>query len=170
MVLMELLTFVMVSFCSPSGLSEALLPISGCDFRRETVCVARCQAVMVKHVRLKHTQSHMRIWLYHGWCSWLFNLSESLLDSRKTEILSGFSGCITPQLQELCTLCTDQLRNLAWRGTPMWRPGWGHLCHENEFNCWRLMTIMLSVWLFTVVCWRVGSEHHHPAEHLQTFD
>lgn len=30
--------------------------------------------------------------------------------------------------------------------------------------------MMLSVWLFTVVCRRVGTEHHHPAEHLKTFD
>lgn len=142
---MELLTFVMVSFCSPSGLSEALLPISGCDFRRETVCVARCQAVMVKYVRLKRTQFHMRIWLYHGWCSRLFNLSESLLDSRKTEILSGFSVCITPQLQErsYCAL-------ISW-GT--W-PDVGHLCDApvGVICAIKMSLIVEDWWQLCLVC------------------
>lgn len=85
--MMLLFIFGMVS---PTGLSEALLPISGCDFRRERVCFAWCQALMFKYAWLKQTLFHMRIWLCRGWCSWLFNLSESFLDSANTEIPSGF--------------------------------------------------------------------------------
>lgn len=70
----------------PSGLWEAFLLRSG------WLQAWNSQALMVKYVQLKHTQFHMRIWLYRGWCSWLFNLSESLLDSRKTKILSDSSG------------------------------------------------------------------------------
>lgn len=90
---MLLLIFRMVSLRFPAGLSEALLPISGCDFRRERVCFRWCQALMFKYAWLKQTLFHMRIWLYRGWCSWLFNLSESFLDSTNTEILSPFVAC-----------------------------------------------------------------------------
>lgn len=97
-VLKELLSCVLVPLCSPSGVWEALLPVSGRAFRREIVCVA----LMVKYVRLKRPQLHMRIWLCRGWSSWLLNLSESFLDSRKAENLGGFSGhrgpWITPEL------------------------------------------------------------------------
>lgn len=54
-----------------------------------------------------------------------------------------------------------------WRGTLMWCPCRGYLWHENEFNCWRLMTIMLRVWFFTAVCPHVGTEHHHTAKSLK---
>lgn len=57
-----------------------------------------------------------------------------------------------------------------WRGTLMWCPCRGYLWHENEFNCRRLMAIMLRVWFFTAVCPHVGTEHHHTAKSLKIFD
>lgn len=54
-----------------------------------------------------------------------------------------------------------------WRGTLMWCPCRGYLWHKNEFNCRRLMTIMLCVWFFTAVCPHVGTEHHHTAKSLK---
>lgn len=122
-------------FVPPSGLWEVLLPISGWHQARNS------QALMVKCVWLKHTQPHMRIWLYRGWCSaflshcWIPERQKSSVIPRVTVYYTTVAGTFS--------LCTDQLRNLAWRGTPMWRPCRGYLWHQNEFSCWRLMTIML---------------------------
>lgn len=131
---MLLLIFRTVSLRFPAGLLEALLPISGCDLRRERVCFRWCQALMFKYAWLKQTLFHTRIWLYRGWCSWLFNLSESFLDSTNTEILSVLccllsrsrlsngSLCIKPQLKvPLLGVVSDTLH--MHNGTELRNPG-----------------------------------------------
>lgn len=139
MVLIFLSTSVTASFQCQSGLSEAVLPLSGCDFLRETLCVARCQALAFVYAWPKPTRFHMRIWLFRGQCSWLFKPSESLLDSRKTEILRGF--------------CWLLRRLTVYYTAAQGRPSRGHLWHENGSSCWRLVMVfsVLSVSVF----WRL---------------
>lgn len=144
---MLLLIFRMVSLRFPAGLSEALLPISGCDFRRERVGFRWCQALMFKYAWLKQTLFHIRIWLYRGWCSWLFNLSESFLDSTNTEILSVFC-CLLSRVAvyyataegtpTLLGVVSDTLHMRV--GTELWNPGEP----VKTFDCPALMTMTMN--------------------------
>lgn len=84
-------------------LSEVVLPILGFDFRRETVCFARSQALMVN----RHTRFHMLAGcsIFPSHC-WIPERQKSSVIPRVAVYYATVAGTFS--------LCTDQLRNLAW--------------------------------------------------------